>query len=124
MKRLKMLMVGLFPLVMAGCMSQTAQPLYYWGSYPQQSYLLMSKPEKISIEAQITLLEKDLEKAKAHQQAVPPGFYAHLGLLNLDIHHTARAIEYFRLERQTYPESATLMDYLLNKMMHSSGSKP
>ena len=57
-----------------------------------------------------------IEKAKAKNEAVPPGLYAHLGLLNLNINNAPRAIEYFELERQVYPESTVLMDRLLKKM--------
>jgi hypothetical protein len=39
-----------------------------------------------------------------------------LGLLNLNINNAPRAIEYFELERQVYPESTVLMDRLLKKM--------
>ena len=47
---------------------------------------------------------------------MPPGLYAHLGLLNLNLNNGPRAVEYFELERQVYPESTVLMDRLLKKM--------
>ena len=47
---------------------------------------------------------------------MPPGLYAHLGLLNLNLNNGQRAVEYFELERQVYPESTVLMDRLLKKM--------
>ena len=100
---------------MAGCASGP-QSLYSWGAYPQQTYLLLSVPEKTSPQEQIAKLEKDIEKAKANNAAVPPGLYAHLGLLNLNLNNGPRAVEYFELERQVYPESTVLMDRLLKKM--------
>jgi len=41
-------------------------------------------------------------------------------LLNLNIQNGPRAIEYFELERQIYPESTVLMDRLLKKMTPQS----
>ena len=81
---------------------------------------MLSLPEKTSPQEQIGKLEKDIEKAKAKNAAVPPGLYAHLGLLNLNINNGPRAVQYFELERQTYPESAVLMDRLLKKMTAQS----
>ena len=102
-------------LTLVGCASGP-QSLYSWGGYPQQTYLMLAVPEKTSPQQQILALEKDVEKAKAKNAAVPPGLYAHLGLLNLNIQNGPRAIEYFELERQIYPESTVLMDRLLKKM--------
>ena len=81
---------------------------------------MLAVPEKTSPQQQILALEKDVEKAKAKNAAVPPGLYAHLGLLNLNIQNGPRAIEYFELERQIYPESTVLMDRLLKKMTTQS----
>ncbi|MDM1323115.1 MULTISPECIES: DUF4810 domain-containing protein [Acinetobacter] len=102
-------------LSLVGCASGP-KSLYSWGTYPQQTYLLLSVPEKTSPQEQIAKLEKDIEKAKAKNAAVPPGLYAHLGLLNLNLNNGPRAVEYFELERQVYPESTVLMDRLLKKM--------
>ena len=102
-----------------GCTS-APKALYSWGEYPQQAYLMLSVPEKTSPQEQISKLEKGIEKAKAKNDAVPPGLYAHLGLLNLNINNGSRAVEYFELERQVYPESTVLMDRLLKKMTTQS----
>lgn len=115
MKNIFLLLGTVMSLSLVGCAS-APQSLYSWGVYPQQTYLLLSVPEKTSPQEQIAKLEKDIEKAKAKNEAVPPGLYAHLGLLNLNLNNGPRAIEYFELERQVYPESTILMDRLLKKM--------
>ena len=115
MKNIFLLLGTMMSLSLAGCASGP-QSLYSWGAYPQQTYLLLSVPEKTSPQEQIAKLEKDIEKAKAKNAAVPPGLYAHLGLLNLNLNNGPRAVEYFELERQVYPESTVLMDRLLKKM--------
>ena len=115
MKNIFLLLGAVMSLSLVGCASGP-QSLYSWGAYPQQTYLLLSVPEKTSPQEQIAKLEKDIEKAKAKNAAVPPGLYAHLGLLNLNLNNGQRAVEYFELERQVYPESTVLMDRLLKKM--------
>ncbi|OTG83850.1 DUF4810 domain-containing protein [Acinetobacter sp. ANC 4648] len=119
MKKLYLVLGGLACLNLVGCVS-APKSLYSWGVYPQQSYLMLSIPEKTSPQEQIAKLEKDIEKAKAKNLAVPPGLYAHLGLIYLNIQNAPRAAEYFELERQVYPESTVLMDRLLKKMTNTS----
>ncbi|QDK98601.1 DUF4810 domain-containing protein [Acinetobacter tandoii] len=119
MKKIRLILATLCSMTLVGCVS-APKSLYSWGQYPQQTYLMLSVPEKTSPQEQIAQLEKDIEKAKAKNAAVPPGLYAHLGLLNLNINNGPRAIQYFELERQTYPESTVLMDRLLNKMTAQS----
>ena len=93
-----------------------ATSLYRWGEFPQQTYNYMSERSKVSPLEQIARLEKDIEKSKAENRAVPPGLYGHLGLLNLDIQNSQRAAMYFQLEKQVYPESTVLMNRLLQRM--------
>lgn len=119
MKTVLLLLGAIAALSLVGCAS-APKPLYSWGEYPQQSYLMLSVPEKTSPQDQIVKLEKDVEKAKAKNLAVPPGLYAHLGLMNLNLQNGLRAAEYFELERQVYPESTVLMDRLLKKMANTA----
>ena len=102
-------------MLLVGC-TTAPKSLYNWGSYPQQNYLMYSQPEKASASMQILKLEAEIEQSKAKNLAVPPGLYAHLGLLHVQQNQPNKAIEYFQLERQVYPESTVLMDRLLQKM--------
>lgn len=115
MKKLFLLLGGLASITLVGCVS-APKPLYSWGEFPQQTYLSLTLVEKASPQDQILKLEKDVEKAKAKNAAVPPGLYAHIGMQYLNMNDAPRAIQYFELERQVYPESAVLMDRLLKKM--------
>jgi hypothetical protein len=75
--------------------------------------------------SRIGLKVDEIEKAKAKNQGVPPGLYAHLGLLSLQVNNAQKAVEYFQLERQVYPESTVLMNRLLQKMNANGGiAKP
>ena len=117
-------MSGLISLSLVGC-ATAPNSLYSWGEFLQQTYLSLSLPEKAMPQDQVLKLEKDVEKAKAKNLAVPPGLYAHLGLQYLNMNDAPRAIQYFELERQVYPESTVLMDRLLKKMtgQTSAGAK-
>ena len=119
MKKIVLVLGAICTMTLVGRVS-APKSLYSWGEYPQQTYLMLSLPEKTSPQEQIGKLEKHIEKAKAKNAAVPPGLYAHLGLLNLNINNGPRAVQYFELERQTYPESTVLMDRLLKKMTAQS----
>lgn len=121
MKKIVLVLGAICTMTLVGCVS-VPKSLYSWGEYPQQTYLMLSLTEKTSPQEQIGKLEKDIEKAKAKNAAVPPGLYAHLGLLNLNINNGPRAVQYFELERQTYPESTVLMDRLLKKMIAQSAA--
>jgi hypothetical protein len=116
-----LLMSGLVSLSLVGC-ATAPKSLYSWGEFPQQTYLTLSLPEKATPQDQVLKLEKDIEKAKAKNLAVPPGLYAHLGLQYLNMNDAPRAIQYFELERQVYPESTVLMDRLLKKMTGQSAA--
>lgn len=105
--------LSLVVLGLVGCSTSSQRPLYSWGNFPQQSYLILSNSVDTSPEAQIQFLEKDIEVARAKNLAIPPGLYAHVGMLYLDIQQVSRAMSYFELEKQTYPESTVLMNRLL-----------
>lgn len=123
MKNIVLTLTALASASLVGCAS-APKSLYSWGEYPQQTYLSLSMPEKALPQEQIATLEKNVEQAKAKNLAVPPGMYAHLGLLNLTNSNGPRALEYFELERQVYPESSILMERFLNKMGNkTAGSK-
>ena len=119
MKNLLLFMTATALLGLVGCASGP-KSLYSWGEYPQQSYLTLSLPEKAAPQDQVLKLGKDIQKAKAKNLAVPPGLYAHLGMQYLTMNDAPRAIQYFELERQVYPESTVLMDRLLKKMTGQS----
>ena len=99
-----------------GCTTTPSTSLYSWGSYPQQNYLMYSQPEKATPSAQLAKLEAEIERAKGKNLAVPPGLYAHLGLMYFQENQPIKAAEYFQLERQVYPESTVMMDRILKKM--------
>ena len=102
--------------LLAGCNSQ--KPLYQWESYQPQVYSYLKGDAK---EEQITALERDLEKIKAKNGAVPPGYHAQLGLLYSSLGKDDQMIQQFRTEKALFPESTAYMDFLMKNA--SKGAK-
>ncbi len=100
---------GLAYLLLAGCAQQ--KPLYQWEGYQQQVYQYLKGEPK---EQQIEVLEADLQKIKAQDGAVPPGYHAQLGLLYSSLGKDDQMVQQFQTEKALFPESATYMDFLLN----------
>jgi hypothetical protein len=97
---------------LAGCASSAPRSLYHWGSYEEQVHAYLKGGSR---EAQIVMLERDLQKIGAGDGIAPPGFYAHLGLLYAETGNDAKAIEFFTAEKRRFPESTAFMDFLLDK---------
>ncbi|QDH17699.1 DUF4810 domain-containing protein [Swingsia samuiensis] len=102
------LIAGLVSLT--GC-SGGERPLYYWGDYQKQLYSYFEK--KTSPEEQIIDLEKNIQKAQSKNLSLPPGYYAHLGLLYSETGQYEKAQTAFLTEEKIFPESKTYMDFLL-----------
>lgn len=95
--------------LLTGC-ATPPKPLYDWESYQPQVYEYFKGESK---EAQIIALERDLEKIKSTNNAAPPGFHAHLGLLYGSVGKSDKMVEEFQTEKQLFPESAGYIDFLL-----------
>lgn len=95
--------------LVSGC-ATPPKPLYDWESYQPQVYEYFKGESK---EAQIIVLERDLEKIKASNNAAPPGYHAHLGLLYASVGKSDKMVEEFQTEKQLFPESAGYIDFLL-----------
>ncbi|AIR88758.1 DUF4810 domain-containing protein [Pseudomonas cremoricolorata] len=96
-------------LLLAGC--NTPKPLYQWESYQPQVYQYFNGQSK---EEQAIALERDLEKIKAKNGAVPPGYHAQLGLLYSELGRDDQMVQQFNTEKALFPESAAYMDFLLS----------
>ena len=100
--------------LLAGCAAKPV-PLYLWESFPQQQYDVLQH-SGASADQQLQAMEAHMTKARATNAALPPGFLAHLGMLQLSLGHAQRAKEMFESEKAAFPESAPYMDKLLGKL--------
>lgn len=101
-------------LLLTGCAVQN-KGLYQWGSYETQIYAMYAEGGKSSPQEQITALESDLEKARAANRPLPPGFQAHLGYLYFQTGKLDQAVAAFETEKQLFPESRPYMDRLISQ---------
>ncbi|TBU98141.1 DUF4810 domain-containing protein [Stutzerimonas kirkiae] len=95
-------------LALAGCSGP--QTIYQWEGYQAQlnQYFKGESPE-----AQVEALEAGLEKIKARNGAVPPGYHAQLGLLYSSLGKDDQMIRQFETEKTLFPESTPYMDFLM-----------
>ncbi|MCG8528041.1 MAG: DUF4810 domain-containing protein [Opitutales bacterium] len=112
MNRLVIIMAA--ALMICGC--ATNRPIYYWGNYATLNYGSFTKPDEIPIEKQIDLLELDIEKAKSKDLSVPPGNYAQLGYLYLELGNLEEAVGAFETEMSLFPESQVFIKRLLDSI--------
>lgn len=96
---------------LSGCATKPT-PLYQWRGY-QNNVDAYFAADKQSPDVQTQIMEEDLKKIKASGAAVPPGYYAHLGLLYGQQGNLDRFAENVQAEKQQFPEAETFMDFLM-----------
>ena len=100
--------------LLVGCGGTAPKPLYQWESYNYQVYEYL-KGQGNGPEAQVNVLEEDLQKIYASGNSPPPGYHAQLGLLYAHIGKGDRVVQEFQAEKNLFPESAVYMDFLLKE---------
>jgi len=100
----------LLAIAVTGC--ATKGGLYSWGGYDAALYGSYSDPTTVA--ANMQKLEAHVQTLESSKQKVPPGLYADLGMLQLQAGNREKAQANFHKERETWPESAVLMDALIN----------
>lgn len=112
MKKRCLLIASLAVLLFTGCATQQ-KPMYYWGNYSHTLYQLKKHQNDESLSKHIECLDEIIKNSEENSTRVPPGVYAEYGYYMLNMGKKAEAVSYFRLEEQTYPESAVLMERLI-----------
>ena len=104
----------LFVICLSACGTMPRQrSLYFWANYEKQVHAYLAG--EIDREAQLQTMERDLEKIISRGSNVPPGFYAHLGLLSAELGFNEKAIAYFTLEKDYFPEAGLFMNIMLRR---------
>ncbi len=99
---------------LAACV-QAPKPLYHWEGYQRGVYEFL-KGDGVSADEQLTQMLAQADKARGRDAALPPGFRAHLGLLQLQSGRVDEARDSFIAEKTAFPEASHYMDFLLAKM--------
>lgn len=100
---------------LAGLLGACAQPsksMYNWDAYQPTVYKYL-KEDGADYTVQAQALEQNIEKARATNATLPPGFRAHLGMLYLKMGDESKGIEQFEGEKTAFPEAAPFMDFLM-----------
>lgn len=108
-------MVGIF---LVGC-AAPQKPMYYWHDYSDTLYEMKKTPGKESQEKHLATLNKIIDDSNANDVRVPPGIYCELGYLCFKEGDKEKALKYFELEKEIYPESELMISKLM-KMAESS----
>jgi hypothetical protein len=107
---MRLIPLTLCVLALGGC--ATTKGLYEWGGYDAVLYDSYKDPSTVA--ANMHKLELHIQKLEQARQKVPPGLYADLGTLYLQAGDRQKAVANFTKERNAWPESAGLMDALIN----------
>jgi hypothetical protein len=110
-KNFRLLGVVVLLVLLEGCATKPST-LYQWQDY-QTNVDSYFRGDKVSPDAQTQLMESDLQKIVANGGVVPPGYYAHLGLLYGKQGQLDQFAEKIQAEKKQYPEAETFMDFLL-----------
>lgn len=109
--RAKCLTALLICTALSGCNTKPTM-LYQWQGY-QSNVDAYFRADKLSLDTQTKLMEDDLQKIRASGGGVPPGYYAHLGLLYGQQGNLDQFAQYMQAEKKLYPESQSFMNFLL-----------
>lgn len=110
MKPYKILFLGIFVMLLSGC-AASKKPIYYWdASYEESVYNYLN--EEGDINEQIDNLEKYIQKAYEKNEKVPPGLYAHLGLMYHKNGNDEKFFAYLDKEAGLFEESRQYVEFL------------
>lgn len=100
-------------LVLGGCATSSA--LYYWGDYESLVHDMYVKPGRADPTTQILKLQELIQRAESLGRGVPPGVFAHLGMMHAMQGDAVSAHRAFSEEMMRFPESTTLIDGMLTR---------
>ena len=88
---------------LAGLLGACAQQsLYTWEGYQPTVYAYL-KEDGNDYAVQAQTLEKSVEKARATNRELPPGFRAHLGMLYLKMGDGEKGVEQLQVKSRPFP---------------------
>src|SRR5450830_1897445 len=91
-------------LALSACATKK-QDMYQWGGYDGLLYEAYKDPNKV-----------EEFRIKLENQKVAPGLYAEVGTIYLQSGAKESAVKYYKLERDTWPESKALMTSMIENI--------
>lgn len=109
---MKKLIVG--TLLLAGLASGCANHLYEWDNYDSRLYRYYKEPS--TAEEFRVSMEQHFKTLENRNMRPAPGMYAEVGTLYLERGDRVTAADYYRKEREAWPESRPLMDVMVTNL--------
>lgn len=113
--------LGLALVMLLGCAQPPTKQLYMWGNFPRQQYATLLA-DGTSPNQQIQEMKVHAQQARAASGELPPGFRAHLGMLQLSTGNMDAARQLWQAEKVAFPESAPYMDSLIKRLNEPASS--
>lgn len=114
MKAIGASLVMVAALALTAC--ATAPPvMYHWPDYQRNVYDYM-KGDAATPAEQLQRMSKQADAARAAGRLLPPGFRAHVAMLEIQLGEYDEAKKQFEAEKTAFPESTQYMDFLLKQM--------
>ena len=109
------LAASLMALAFLSACASTSSTLYQWQRY-QENVNAYFKTQGQDAQTQTLSMQEDLEKIRANGGAVPPGYFAHMGLLYGKQGQVELFVKHLEAEKKEFPESAAFVDFLLRNV--------
>lgn len=95
--------------------------LHSWGGYDDLLYAGYKAPDQMEVAR--TKLETHVQTLRQSGQRVPPGIYAEVGTLYLQSGDKQKALTYYQLEHDTWPESRPFMSAMMTNLSKNMTAK-
>lgn len=95
-------------LLLGGCKSTNT--IYYWGDYSDTAYSYKHEPSEKTLNEHKEVLLEIIEKSSSKNKKIPPGIYAELAKIELDLNNIDGAMQLLEKERSLFPESTILVE--------------
>ncbi len=105
-------------LLAAACAPKT---LYTWNGYDDTLYAHYRNPQDHAKHTE--RLQKIVTETEAAGVKTPPGVYAEYGYALLEESRFDESVAYFKKEKETWPESAVIMDKMIRNAGRLQGTK-
>ncbi len=117
-KTVLLLLVPAAALLAAGCGPKT---LYTWRGYDDSLYAHYKNPQDHA--KHIERLQTIVTQNETDGVKMPPGVYAEYGYALLEESRFDESVTYFKKEKETWPESAVIMEKMIRNVGRLQGTK-
>ena len=117
-KAVLLLAVSAAALLAAACGPKT---MYTWHGYDDSLYAHYKNPQDHA--KHIERLQQIVTQTEADGLKMPPGVYAEYGYALLEESRFDESVTYFKKEKETWPESAVIMDKMIRNVGRLQGTK-